>query len=267
MPGPSEPYEVWRHQRGSVPTQASDEVACEEPLEIRIAGRAISVTMRTPGHDEELALGFLVGEGVITRASDVEHVRRCDRSLGDVLDVIAAPSVSLDLARLTRHIFASSSCGVCGLATIDAIKRMFPPALPGPALHADVLHSLADTLRASQPTFDRTGGLHAAGLFEPSGRLLVAREDVGRHNAVDKVIGWALRAGLLPLSAHVLVVSGRASFEIVQKALGAGAPIVAAVSAPSSLAIDLAQESSITLVGFLRGDRFNVYSHPERILA
>lgn len=267
MSGQSEACEVWKHQRGAGLSRASDEVAREEPLEIRVAGRAVSVTMRTPGHDEELALGFLLGEGVIARAGDVEHVRRCDQSRGDVIDVLVAPSVAVDMARLTRHVFASSSCGVCGAATIDAVRKRFPPVKAGPQVRADVLLSLTDQLRAEQGGFDRTGGLHAAGLFQRSGRLVVAREDVGRHNAVDKVIGWALREGLLPLSSLVLMVSGRASFEIVQKALGAGIPMVAAVSAPSSLAVDLAGEANMTLVGFLRPDRFNVYTHHDRVLA
>ena len=235
-------------------------------MEIRVAGRPVGVTMRTPGNDEELALGFLLGEGVISKAQDVAHLRRCDQARGDVLDVLTSPDVAVDFARLTRHVFASSSCGVCGSATIDAVRGKFPAASDGPTIHADELLKLPDLLRASQATFDRTGGVHAAGLFEPGARLVVAREDVGRHNAVDKVIGFALRAGILPLAGHALMVSGRVSFEIVQKSLAAGIPIIAAVSAPSSLAIDLATEANITLVGFLRAERFNVYSHPERIL-
>ena len=260
-----ETYPVWRHEEGRPARRERDDVVREEPLEIRVAGRGVGVTMRTPGHDEELVLGFLVGEGVLTKPEEVEHVRRCGQSPGDVLDVIVAGPVAVDFARLTRHVFASSSCGVCGSATIEAVRKQFPALRAGPRVAAGVLHGLAATLRDSQPTFDKTGGLHAAGLFDATGRLLLAREDVGRHNAVDKVVGHALRAGLLPLSAHVLLVSGRVSFEIVQKALGAGVAVVAAVSAPSSLAIDLAEASNITLIGFLRPGRFNVYAHPERI--
>lgn len=258
---------VWRHRRGEPLLAADDRVASEEPLEIRVAGRAISVTMRTPGHDEELAVGFLIGEGLISRRSDVEHVRRCDQSPGSAIDVLVSPAVAVDFARLTRHVFASSSCGVCGSATIDAVRRRFRPVEDGPSIDAELLYSAAASLRAAQPTFDRTGGLHAAGIFEAGGASapVVAREDVGRHNAVDKAIGHSFLAGAWPLRGHLLVVSGRASFEIVQKALAAGISIVAAVSAPSSLAIDLADESNITLVGFLRDHGFNTYTHPERI--
>ncbi len=266
MTHPSGRVQVWRWRENQPPIAADDEVALEEPLEIRVAGRAVSITMRTPEHDEELALGFLVGEGVLKRSEDVEHVRRCERT-DDGIDVIVSSLVALDFSRLTRHVFASSSCGVCGAATIDAVRKQFVPPGAGPVLKSETVHRLAGRLRASQPTFDKTGGLHGAGLFDMEGKLLLVREDVGRHNAVDKVVGHSFRVGLLPLSRHVLVVSGRASFEIVQKALAAGIPIVAAVSAPSSLAIELARESNITLIGFLRDGRFNVYTHPERITA
>lgn len=265
MASESEQFRVWRHGPGRPAEQVTDEVAREEPLEIRVAGRSVGITMRTPGHDDELALGFLLGEGVIKRREDVEHIRRCDRAAGDVLDVLVAPRIAVDFASLTRHVFASSSCGLCGTATIEAVRKRFPSPGAGPVVSAAVIHGLADTLRAQQQTFDRTGGLHAAGLVDAKGGLLVAREDVGRHNAVDKVIGHAFERGLVPLKEHVLVVSGRLSFEIVQKALSAGIALVAAISAPSSLSIDLAEESNITLVGFLRPGRFNVYAHPERI--
>jgi len=260
---------VIRWRRDEPPVNGDDDLASEEPMEIRVAGRGVGVTMRTPGddpaHDEELALGFLVGEGVIAEQGDVLHVRRCDRSDGDVLDVLVGASVTVDFAALTRHVFASSSCGICGAATIELVRKRFPAVDDGPRVNAEMLLGLVDSLRAAQPAFDRSGGLHAAGLFDASGRLLVAREDIGRHNAVDKIVGHALRRDLLPLRDHLLLVSGRASFEIVQKALAAGIPIVAAVSAPSSLAVDLAEESNITLVGFLRPGRFNVYAHPQRI--
>lgn len=263
--GRSARYPVHRHLAGRAPEVADDLVAVEEPLEIRVAGRGIGVTMRTPGNDDELALGFLVGEGVISRRADIEHVRPCDRAGGDVLDVIMTSSVAVDFAKLTRHVFASSSCGVCGSASIDAVRKRFPRVADTTAIAPGVLRQLVPTLRAAQPTFDATGGLHAAGLFDAAGSLVAAREDVGRHNAVDKVVGWALMRSMLPLSMHTLLVSGRVSFEIVQKALAAGIPAVAAVSAPSSLAIDLAEESNITLVGFLRDGRFNVYTHAERV--
>lgn len=265
MANEHEAFRVQRREEGRPAVETTDVVACEEPMEIRVAGRGVGVTMRTPGHDEELALGFLVGEGVLRRREDVEHVRRCDQATGDVLDVIVAPGVAVDFASLTRHVFASSSCGVCGTASVEAVRKQFPRVGPGPVVAERVIHGLAATLRGVQATFEKTGGLHAAGLFTAEGRLLVAREDVGRHNAVDKVVGWALMRGMLPLSEHVLLVSGRVSFEIVQKALAAGVPVVAAISAPSSLAIDLAQEGGVTLVGFLRAGRFNVYAGAERV--
>ncbi len=261
----SGPNRVWRHRPGESLAAADDHVAREEPLEIRVAGRGIGVTMRTPGHDEELAAGFLVGEGLLGRPADVRHIRRCDRDPGSAIDVLVAPGVAVDFVRLTRHVFASSSCGVCGASTIDAVCKRMRPVADGPMVEACTLYAAAAGLRQAQPTFDQTGGLHAAAVFDARGHLLVAREDVGRHNAVDKAIGHAFMAGLTPLSNHLLMVSGRASFEIVQKALAAGIAIVAAVSAPSSLAIDLADESNVTLVGFLRERGFNVYAHPERI--
>lgn len=263
----SDRYHVWRHQQGGQLVPAEDDVAREEPLAVRVAGRCLSVTMRTPGHDDELALGFLLSEGVVSRPEDVRHVRACGDAGGEAIDVVVSPEVVVDFARLTRHVFASASCGVCGSTSIEAVRRRWPAAAPGPVVGVDVLHRAVDALAAAQPVFGRTGGLHAAGLFDADGRLVVAREDVGRHNAVDKVVGHAFRAGLLPLSRHALLVSGRASFEIVHKALAAGVGIVAAVSAPSSLAIDLAVEANVTLVGFLRPGRLTVYSHPERIRA
>lgn len=264
MPDPSGLNRVWRHRPGEPVSETDDHVASEEPLEIRVAGRTIGVTMRTPGHDDELAAGFLLGEGLLLRPADVRHIRRCDRDPGSAVDVVVSPDVAVDFARLTRHVFASSSCGVCGSSTIDAVRKRLPAVAEGPVIDARTLYAAAAGLRAVQPAFDRTGGLHAAAIFDGD-RLLVAREDVGRHNAVDKAIGHAFLAGLCPLSTHLLMVSGRASFEIVQKALAAGITIVAAVSAPSSLAIDLADESNITLVGFLREQGFNVYAHPERV--
>jgi len=244
---------------------AGDVIAAEEPLEIKVAGRSVSVTMRTPGHDDELAIGFLAGEGLIHRRDDVVHVRPCDVALGASVDVLVAQHVSIDFASLTRHVFASSSCGVCGSATIEAVRRRWPRLEGGPSVSAEALLDLPRRLRAGQAAFDRTGGIHAAGLFDRTGTPLAIREDVGRHNAIDKLVGMALMDSLLPLQDHVLMVSGRISFEIVQKALAAGVRVVAAVSAPSSLAVDLATETGITLVGFLREGRFNVYSHPHRV--
>lgn len=260
-----EKVEIRRHRHGKSPAASHDEVAIEEPLEIRVGGRPVSITMRTPGHDEELALGFLLSEGIVRRREDIEHVHKCEQSENAAVDVVLSAGVAVDFARLTRHVFASSSCGICGAATVDAIRKQFPPAAEGPVVSQEVLLSLPDRLRDVQAGFERTGGLHAAALFEVNGRLFAAREDVGRHNAVDKVVGHALLAEMVPLRDHVLLVSGRASFEIVQKALAAGVGLVAAVSAPSSLAVELAEESNITLAGFLREDRFNVYSCPARV--
>ena len=243
-----------------------DELAGEEPLEIRVRGRAVSVTMRTPGHDDELALGFLLTEGIIRAPRDVLRVEPCGRNEeGNLLNVALAPEVPVDFERLTRHVFASSSCGLCGKATIDAVRSQFPAVTSDVAIDPEVIARLPDTMRAAQATFDRTGGLHAAALFDADGRLVVLREDVGRHNAVDKVVGYCVRHGPFPPDRHVLLVSGRSSFEIMQKALAARVPVVAAVSAPSSLAASFARESGQTLIGFLRGRRMNVYANPQRV--
>ncbi len=250
---------------------AGDRVAHEEPLEIQLAGAALAVVMRTPGHDLELVTGFLVTERVVDSLAEIESVRHCTETAtpeaeDNVVRVTLQPGVRPDLEKLRRNLFASSSCGVCGKATLENALATAAPLDDPTRLAASLLLTLPERLRAAQRVFDETGGLHAAGLFDATGRLLVAREDVGRHNAVDKVIGWAARAGRLPLAGHVLVVSGRASFEIVQKALAARVPIVAAVSAPSSLAVSLAEAGDIALVGFLRGRGFNVYGARERIL-
>lgn len=247
-----------------------DDLAREEPLEIRVRGRAISVTMRTPGHDAELAAGFLLTEGIVRRRQDVLRVEHCGRNEdGNLVNVLLAAEVPVDFAKLTRHVFASSSCGLCGKASIDAVRGQFPPIPEPPAddfrVGADVIASMPAVMRRTQAAFDRTGGLHAAGLFDAQGRLIVLREDVGRHNAVDKVLGCALLNGRMPLSRHVLLVSGRSSFEIMQKALAGRVPVVAAVSAPSSLAAEFAAASGQTLIGFLRGRRMNVYAHPGRV--
>lgn len=261
----SERRELWRCGSDHRLTRDEDAVATEAPLEIRVNGRPIAVTMRTPGHDEELTVGFLLSEGVIRSRADIARVRRCPEAPDDLIEVLTSEGVAVDLDRLTRHVFASSSCGVCGTASIQSVRKQFPPVARGPGIDPRAVNAMPGALRAAQRGFDATGGLHGAGLFDPAGALVVAREDVGRHNAVDKVIGRALLDALVPLGNHALMVSGRASFEIVQKAVAAGIPIVAAVSAPSSLAVELADEAGVTLLGFVRDGRFNVYAHPERL--
>lgn len=250
-----------------------DTLAVEEPLEIRVEGRGLAVTMRTPGDDVDLAIGFLLTEGLIGNGEDVSVAQFCAGSTDEgvntynVLDLTLAPGVPVPPPAAERAFYTTSSCGVCGKASIDAIRTRsrYPVAGDEARLDSDVLVSLPDRLRAAQKVFDRTGGLHAAALFTLDGELLCLREDVGRHNAVDKVVGWAAREGRLPLSGTVLQVSGRASFELVQKALMAGIPTLAAVSAPSSLAASLAAEVGMTLVGFLRGDSYNVYAGGHRL--
>ncbi|NYJ04774.1 formate dehydrogenase accessory sulfurtransferase FdhD [Petropleomorpha daqingensis] len=260
--------------RGAAHSTRPDTVAAEEPLEIRLGGAPLAVTMRTPGDDFDLVHGFLATEAVIRSADDVAGLRYCNsvdddgRNTYNVVDVDLAPGVEAPDTALDRNFYTSSSCGVCGKASIDALrtKTAFDIAADPLRLPLEVLLALPDRLRAAQQVFDKTGGLHAAGLFTADGSLVALREDVGRHNAVDKVVGDAVRAGRLPLAGHVLMVSGRSSFELTQKAAMAGIPVLAAVSAPSSLAVELARELGITLVGFLRGDGCNVYSCPERIV-
>ncbi len=247
----------------------TDAVAAEAPLEIRVEGRSIAVVMRTPGHDRELAAGFLLSEGVIASAHDVFEISPCVSSAqeGSAVDVLLRNPERVDLTALTRHVFTSSSCGVCGKASIAAAMHTHPPleAPSGALTDAAVLFSLPEKQRAAQPAFAETGGLHASALFDLQGSLLMTREDAGRHNALDKVNGAALLEGRLPLAECILLLSGRTSFELVQKALAARIPIVAAVGAPSSLAVELAQDAGITLCGFLRSDRCNVYTHPGRL--
>ena len=252
---------------GKLRQQQSDTVVCEEPLEIRVRGKSVAVTMRTPGHDRELAAGFLLSEGIIRQRDEIVEIAPCleSDSPENILNVFLAPSTDIDFARLTRHVFASSSCGVCGKASIESVHQHFSPIESSCTIAAETLTALPDRMRAAQLTFSQTGGLHAAALFDFQGNLLVLREDAGRHNAVDKVLGWGFLENKLPFDSHILLVSGRASFEIVQKALAARIPIIAAVSAPSSLAVEFALESNQTLIGFLRGETFNIYSHPERI--
>ncbi|MEU9861207.1 formate dehydrogenase accessory sulfurtransferase FdhD [Streptomyces sp. NPDC047971] len=259
--------------RDGVPSHRPDTLAAEEPMEIRVGGRPLAITMRTPGDDFDLAAGFLVSEGVVHAADDVAGIRYCAGATADggntynVVDVALAPGVAAPDASLERNFFTTSSCGLCGKASLDAVRTTAAWSVAEDALRVapEVVTALPDRLRAAQRVFDTTGGLHAAGLFSAEGEPLCLREDVGRHNAVDKVVGHALRSGLLPLRGSVLMVSGRASFELVQKAVTAGIPMLAAVSAPSSLAVDLAEESGLTLVGFLRGASMNVYTGAERL--
>jgi FdhD protein len=248
-------------------------LAVEEPLEIRVNGSAVTVTMRTPGSDVELAQGFLLTEGVITQRDDVLTVRYCRGEGADgantynVLDVTLAPGVEPPGLDVTRNFYTTSSCGVCGKASLEAVRLVsrYSPGDEPAAISADALTAMPGRLRGAQKVFASTGGLHGAALFDVDGAMLAVREDIGRHNAVDKVVGWALENDRIPLGTSVLLVSGRASFEITQKAVMAGIPVLAAVSAPSSLAVDLAGQSGVTLVAFLRGDSMNVYTRPDRI--
>jgi FdhD protein len=250
-------------------------LAVEEPLEIRVNGVPLTVTMRTPGSDFELAQGFLLTESIIARREDVAAIRYCGGTGPDgvntynVLDMTLAPMVPAPDVDVTRNFYTTSSCGVCGKASLDAVRlsSRYPPGDQVVSLGAEILTAMPKRLRSAQKVFASTGGLHAAALFDLDGAMLTVREDIGRHNAVDKVIGWALENDRIPLSGLVLLVSGRASFELTQKAVMAGLPVLAAVSAPSSLAVDLASESGLTLVAFLRGDSMNIYSRPDRITA
>ncbi|MBJ7323840.1 formate dehydrogenase accessory sulfurtransferase FdhD [Rhodococcus fascians] len=260
--------------RGEHRVDRPDTLVVEEPMELRVDGRALAVTMRTPGHDVELAHGFLLTEGVIASRADIAAARYCDgvddegANTYNVLDVTLAPGVAAPETGVERNFYTTSSCGVCGKGSLDAIRlrTKHSPADDDVVVTSDTLAGLPDTLRAAQKVFDTTGGLHAAALFTADGDMLVLREDVGRHNAVDKVVGWATEHDRVPLRGTILMVSGRASFELAQKAVMAGIPILAAVSAPSSLAVDLATESGLTVIGFLRGRSMNIYSRADRVL-
>ena len=287
-----------RRINGTAETDEKDCLAAEEPLEIRVEGHSVAIVMRTPGEDRELAAGFLVTEGLVHAASDlieIRHHSHCllpgwngdgrleeeneavrgeedsrtgpetSRSDGNVINVRLRNPESFDLKKLTRHVFTSSSCGICSKASIEAVRQQFPPVEDLCEIDPQVLLGLPKALASAQESFKRTGGLHACALFDLTGRLIVLREDVGRHNALDKVVGWALLADRLPLRQHILLLSGRTSFEMMQKALAAGVPIVAAVSAPSSLAAEFARDSGQTLVGFLRGERMNIYAGAGRV--
>ncbi|MCX2951628.1 formate dehydrogenase accessory sulfurtransferase FdhD [Lentzea sp. NEAU-D7] len=254
-------------------TVRPDTLAVEEPLEIRVRGKSLAVTMRTPGDDFDLAAGFLVSEGVVRAPSDIASIRYCAGATADggntynVLDVGLGEGVAPPDPSIERNFYTTSSCGLCGKASLDAVRTVATWRVADDPIRLDpgTITEFPAKLRAAQRVFDRTGGLHAAGLFDAGGNLLCLREDVGRHNAVDKVVGWATRGGRLPLTGTVLMVSGRASFELVQKAVMAGIPVLTAVSAPSSLAADLAEEMGVTLVGFLRGTSMNVYTGGHRL--
>jgi FdhD protein len=253
-----------------------DALATEEPMEIRLlAGQTkqtVAVTMRTPGADFELAAGFLYGEGIVDSADDIQKISYCvDSDLDteqryNIVNVELRGGREFDLRPLERHFYTTSACGVCGKASLEQLELRGCPVMPsGPEVSAEIINTLPEKLREAQGLFDATGGLHAAALFDNKGELFALREDVGRHNATDKLVGWALLEGRLPLTDHIVMVSGRSSFEILQKCLTAGVPVVCAISAPSSLAVDVAREFGMTLVGFLRGGRFNVYAGYERI--
>ena len=261
------------HLTADSSTTRPETLAVEEPLEIRLNGSALTVTMRTPGSDVELAQGFLLTEGVIGGRADIARVEYC-RGTGEdgmntynVLDVKLTPGVPMPDVDVTRNFYTTSSCGVCGKGSIDAVRTVsrHSPGDDPTVVAAETLSAMPDKLRSAQKVFASTGGLHGAALFAADGTMLVVREDIGRHNAVDKVIGWALENQRVPLTGTVLLVSGRASFELTQKAVMAGIPVLAAVSAPSSLAVDLATQAGLTLVAFLRGRSMNVYSRPDRV--
>ncbi|MUG99289.1 formate dehydrogenase accessory sulfurtransferase FdhD [Scytonema sp. UIC 10036] len=264
---------VWLIENGKVRSR-SDQLATEEPLEIRLAfpRQTVAVTMRTPGADFELAAGFLYSEGVISCREDIQRISYCVDNLVDgeqrynIVNITLREGLNPDLQPLQRHFYTTSACGVCGKASLEALHlRNYPPIPAGLTVTPDIIYTLPNKLRAAQSVFDATGGLHAAALFDTQGQLLTIHEDVGRHNALDKLIGSALLNGQLPLNDRIVMVSGRSSFEILQKSAAAGVPIVCSVSAPSSLAVSIAKEFGIALIGFLRGEKFNVYAGLEKI--
>ncbi len=264
----TKPVTVVRYRSGLAQAEQPDEVAAEEPLEIRVEGQSVAVVMRTPGHDRELAAGFALTEGIVRQPTDIFEITTCltnSESTGNAVDLTLADPAKFDAAKLSRHVFSSSSCGICGKATIAAALQQFPSIGDAGSVSAETLLTLPAKLRAAQETFQRTGGLHACALFDSLGELLLLREDVGRHNALDKLIGHELLAQRLPLGQNVLLLSGRVSFEMTQKALAAGIALIAAISAPTSLAVEFAQANNQTLVGFLRGETMNVYAGGERV--
>jgi len=263
------PTRLLRFANGRAIGETNDVLAVEEPLEIRVEGRSIAVVMRTPGHDRELAAGFLLTEGVIKSAKDLFDIATCvdpaGAGHGNAVDVALARPGAVDLEKLTRHVFTSSSCGICSQTSIDAVLRVRKRLVDDVRIEARTLLALPAQLAEQQIAFHTTGGLHACALFDRTGRLLALREDVGRHNALDKLIGWALLEKRTPLRGHVVLLSGRASFEMMQKSHAARIPVVAAISAPSSLAVEFARESGQTLAGFVRGRSMNLYAGAERI--
>ncbi len=266
----SKPVQIQRVSFSQGSKRVKDLVATEEPLEIRLKDKSLAVMMRTPGHDEELAAGFLFTEGIVRSRGDIQAITHCRNAKAEVKDntlfVFLSKGVRVDIKKISRHFFASSSCGICGKKSIESVHQHFKPVRDHFRVSRKVIYQLPNLLRRAQETFQRTGGLHASGLFDSKGTLVVLREDVGRHNALDKDIGFGLMRGLVPFRSHVLIVSGRVSFEIMQKALAAGIPVVAAIGAPSSLAVEFARESGQTLIGFLNKTQMNLYAHPERIV-
>ncbi len=267
---PALPVQIVRYRNGEV-IERADELAAEEPLEIRIEGHSVAVLMRTPGQDRELAAGFLVTENLVRRADEIFEITVCGEAPGgadesNVANVTLKNPASFNPSKFSRNLFSSSSCGICGKASIDAIAQQFSPITSELKISAELLLELPTHLSAAQETFQRTGGLHACALFDETGKLFGTREDVGRHNALDKLIGYALLKNCLPLARHILLLSGRVSFEMVQKSLAAGITIIAAISAPTSLAVEFARANNQTLIGFLRGDHMNVYAGTERIV-
>jgi FdhD protein len=259
---------VVRYRSRESLAREDDEVAVEEPLEIRVEGRSIAVVMRTPGYDRELAAGFALTEGIVKEESEIFEITSClttGQEQGNTVEITLTDPTKFDAARFTRHVFSSSSCGVCSKATIDAAMQQFAPVVCEQQLSAKTLFRLPQQLSAAQETFQRTGGLHACALFDWRGDLLLLREDVGRHNALDKLIGHQLLADRLPLPDCILLLSGRVSFEMTQKALAAGIAIIAAISAPTSLAVEFARANNQTLIGFLRGETMNLYAGAERL--
>ena len=260
---PSDSADISKYGAGKVYSTQTDQVAVEEPLEIRVEGHSVAVVMRTPGHDRELAAGFALTEGIVRGSNDFFEITSCltsKRAARNVVNIALSDPAHFDAARLSRNVFTSSSCGICGKATIDAAMRQFPPIESAPPVDAPTLLQLPKQMAAAQETFQRTGGLHACALFDAKGELRLLREDVGRHNALDKLIGHQLLARQLPLGNHILLLSGRVSFEMTQKALAAGIAIIAAISAPTSLAVEFARANNQTLIGFLRGETMNVYA-------
>ena len=260
--------EIVRYRASETGSTQTDEVAVEEPLEIRVEGHSVAVVMRTPGHDRELAAGFALTEGIVRGSDDIFEITSCltkERATDNVVNIALKDPARFDAAKLSRHVFSSSSCGICGKATIEAAMQQFPAIESAPSIDAPTLFQLPARLSAAQETFQRTGGLHACALFDEKGELLLLREDVGRHNALDKLIGHQLLTNQLPLGKCILLLSGRVSFEMTQKALAAGIAIIVAISAPTSLAVEFARANNQTLVGFLRGETMNIYSRGERV--